>query len=391
MKIAVDARPLRILRSFGNYANQLLPLLIKSNPEIEWYLLGETGDEGLYQKKLAGLSYHFVNLDDNWFSQNLRSFSNKIPQILKDQLFYASYINIFKFDILWHPDNKAFWLYFGKQIATVHDLMPLIFPQYFHTKFQYRFSYWLNTWALKFKTSKIIAISQLTKDDLLKYLKIPDDRITTIYQSGNIKYQVINDADRLDAVRSRLALPKNFALYLGGLNPQKNVEVILDAWSQICRDSTISPFKLVIVGGGKDNVGINLLGKLQKKAQELGIGGRVTFIDYDLVADSQVELYNLAAVFIFPSLYEGFGMPPLEAMACGCPVICSNAASLPEVVDDAGLLFNPTDIIELSEKIRQILENESLRNELKQKGLAQAQKFSWDKCAKETIGVLEKG
>jgi len=398
MKIAVDARPLRILRSFGNYTNQLIPLLLQGATlqvgrvapcqKIEWYLLGEAKDEKLYQEKLPGLDYHFINLDNNWFSQNFRSFSNKIPQILKDQLFYASYINVFKFDILWHPDNKAFWFYFGKQITTVHDLMPLIFPQSFHAKFQYRFSYWLNTQALRFKANRITAISQSAKNDLAKFLKIPQDRITIIYQSGGEQYRVIEDLSRLDEVKQKFNLPSRFVLYAGGLNPHKNVETLVSAFAKYLEQSQDQETQLLIVGGGKNDLGVDQSLGIRQKIEEEGISNRTRIIEFSEAREFLPEIQNLAAVFIFPSLYEGFGMPPLEAMACGCPVISSNAASLPEVIDDAGLLFDPTNIDQLAEQIRQILQNENLRNELKQKGLEQAQKFSWEKCAKETTEIL---
>lgn len=392
MKVAIDARALRIFRSFGNYANQVIPLLVSRYSEIDWYLLGEEEDKKLYEQKLVGLEYHFVNLSDNWFGRNVKTLFEKIPQVIKDQLFYAPAINKQKFDILWHPDNKAFWLYFGQQITTVHDIMPLLFADIFHSKAQYRFSYLANIYAVKYKAQKIVAISKSTKNDLVRLLGVKVEKVDVVYQSYNQKAQVIEDKEALYLVKRNLGLPDQFILYTGGLNPHKNVGVLVSAMARIYQEKPgFKAIKLVMISDLKTSLGINEVTIINEQIEREKISEEVLMIDFDTIRDEIFKVYNLATVFAFPSLYEGFGMPPLEAMACGVPVICSNAASLPEVVGDAGLLFDPKDVDSLVKAILRVLGDLNLQKELKNKSLAQAQKFSWDKCAKETIKQLKYG
>jgi alpha-1,3-rhamnosyl/mannosyltransferase len=184
----------------------------------------------------------------------------------------------------------------------------------------------------------------------------------------------------LEAVRRKYGLPEYFVLYLGSNKPHKNLGRLVEAWAQF-RNSKFEIRSLVVAGHWDSRYP-----QAQQKATELGLGEAVRFLG-DVSEADLPALYNLATVFAFPSLYEGFGLPPLEAMACGTPVVCANTSSLPEVVGDAALLFDPLDVPALAAALAQALSDADLRTALHARGLARARLFSWERTARETLAV----
>jgi alpha-1,3-rhamnosyl/mannosyltransferase len=194
----------------------------------------------------------------------------------------------------------------------------------------------------------------------------------------------------LETMRRKYALPERFVLYLGSNKPHKNLVRLVEAWFQVSR----SKFQVATtsdVKRGTWNLKLVLAGhwdprypQAQQRAAELRLEDSVRFLG-DVSEADLPALYNLATIFAFPSLYEGFGLPPLEAMACGTPVACANTSSLPEVVGDAALLFDPLDVEGMAATIAQTLSDASLRAALRARGLARARLFSWERTAKETL------
>jgi len=265
-------------------------------------------------------------------------------------------------------------------IATVHDIIPLLFPKIVSTRLKIYFQLFFK-YQVK-RASHLIAVSNYTKNDIIKFLKIPKHKISVVYNGVDKQYKLLNKSLCKKFLQKKYKIPKNFLLYVGTLDPRKNVRLILLAFEKLKRHFPL--LKLVIVG---KNDWKNY--EIVKIIKQLGIQDKVIFTGF--VPDEELpSFYNSAAVFVFPSLYEGFGLPPLEAMACGCPVITSNTSSLPEVVGDAGIMVNPHDIKGLANAIEKVLTNKKLRQQMIKNGLKQAKKFSWEKCAKETLKVYEK-
>jgi len=226
------------------------------------------------------------------------------------------------------------------------------------------------------RASHIIADSQNTRKDLIEYLKIPIDRITVIYPS--VDHSIFKPCD----VKP---LDKPYILYVGSERPRKNLGRLFEAFTKL--KTEFPELKLVKVGpSGRHK---RFRRDTMRKSDSLGISRDIIFVDH-IPELELAHYYSSAALLAYPSLYEGFGLPPLEAMACGCPVVTSNTSSLPEVVGEAGIMVNPYDTDSLSQAIRRVLTDDKLRNNMVRKGLEQAKKFSWEKTAEQTLEVYNK-
>jgi glycosyltransferase involved in cell wall biosynthesis len=259
-------------------------------------------------------------------------------------------------------------------VFTCHDLIPLIFQQYYTApqRLIYRLTHWL---ALR--TARLtIAVSQSTKDDLQRFFHVASDRIIVVPEGVDAHFQPPSHA-AIDRVRQQYALPARYVLYFGSNKPHKNVPRLVEAFAKLgMKDQA-----LVIAGHWDARYP-----EAKQATERLGLKNTVRFIgpvqDADLPA-----LYGGAALFVFPSEYEGFGLPVLEAMACGAPVVCGNRSSLPEVAGDAALLCDPQDVESLAHTIEQALTDRDLRVTLQQRGLARAAQFSWEQTAQHTLKV----
>ena len=228
------------------------------------------------------------------------------------------------------------------------------------------------------KADHLIAISHNTKKDLIKYIKLPEEKITVIH--NGVDHETFHLRNKLYA-RRKLNLPgdRKIILSVSSKEHRKNIESLIEAFSIISKD--IFDLKLVHIG------------QFSKRSKD--IISKFELMDkincLTNVSEKRLALfYNAADLFVFPSLYEGFGLPPLEAMASGCPVITSNTSSLPEIVGNAGIMVDPHDLNSLAEKMHEVLTDENLRKEMIKKGLDQAEKFSWGKSAEETIQLYKK-
>ncbi len=220
----------------------------------------------------------------------------------------------------------------------------------------------------------IIAVSECTKRDAVRLYNAPPDKIHVIYEGVEPRFKPIQDAQALESVRRKYKLPARFVLYVGTIEPRKNLPALFQAFLNL--KFQISNLKLVIAG--KKGW---LTEETFKSAQALG--DRVLFTGY--VADNDLPaLYTLAELAVLPSVYEGFGLPVLEAMSCGTPVACSNVSSLPEIAGEAALLFNPHDVRSMTEALERGLTDETLRASLRARGLARAGQFTWGRAARQT-------
>lgn len=301
-------------------------------------------------------------------------FLNCGPFSLLNQVVLPIKLNRQKINVF-HSPNFMMPLFAGKgckTVITIHDLIPFLFPEMCAQSkkvkalpvFKKLISY------VAGKTDKIITDSNNSQKDILRVFSLPESKVKVIYIG-------ISDCYRVD--KNNLA-KKNFLLYVGRQDPSKNLLGIIKAFARLKnRDN----YQLVITGK-KDNrypEPYSLVSRMNLE-KEIVFTGVVS-------GEELFRLYNSAALFVFPSLYEGFGLPPLEAMACGCPVITSNTSSLPEVVGDAGVLVNPYDVNELAKAMERVLEDGDLREKLIKKGLERVKLFSWQKAASQTLEVYE--
>jgi len=280
--------------------------------------------------------------------------------------------------------EEAFMLNFiksKKTIVSCLDVIPLAVKG--ETSSKYR---WFAKWAYKGmrKAKKIIANSEYTKQDIMKFLKIDEKKIAVAYPPIQEQFRIEEEAPESFFHNHGLSADRKYLLYVGALDlKRKNVDKLLKAF-KLFRGKHMDTHLLLVgyttLKGGSDF--------LLRKIKKMGLSGSVHIIR-NVPDEELVAFYNMAHIFVFPSLYEGFGLPPLEAMACGTPVVASDRASLPEALGDAAVYANPTSPTGIADAIEQLHDNEELYDKMVAKGLRQAEKYSWKKYADDTLKVYE--
>jgi len=262
-------------------------------------------------------------------------------------------------------------------VITIYDLSFLIFPQGF--KYLKRLYLTLLTRLSARKARRIITISESTKRDTVRLLGVSSEKVDVVYCGVDKAFHPLSERE-VAPFRQKCGLPERMILFVGTIEPRKNVVRLVEAYSHL-RDRQVK----LVIGGARGW----LYEEVFARVEELDLTGDVLFPGY--ISPDELPLwYNAAEMFVYPSLYEGFGLPPLEAMACGTPVITSNVSSLPEVVGEAGLTVDPMDSKGLAEAMNQVLGDEVLRQSMRERGLARAGHFSWAKAARETVGVYRR-
>ncbi len=283
-------------------------------------------------------------------------------------------------DLLFVPAHVLPIVHPRRSVVTIHDLGYLYYPE--AHRLLDRLYLDLSTRYNARAATHLIADSLATKRDLIEHYSIELNKITVVYPGyEEATFQPVRDGELIETVKVRYDIVGDYILFVGTLQPRKNLTRLIQAFSNL--QSPISNIQLVIAG--KKGW---LYEKIFRQVEERGLEGRVVFTAYVPETDLPALLSG-ARLFVFPSLYEGFGLPVLEALACGTPVVCSNVSSLPEVAGDAAVLVDPLDVEEMTAAIERVLGDEKLRAGLIERGFEKAKKFSWEKCAHETLGVLE--
>lgn len=268
---------------------------------------------------------------------------------------------------LWFP---------GPAVVTIHDLGYVYFPDA-HTGFSRRYLDWATRHSAQ-RATRILTGSLATVDDLAAHYGISQRKVKVVYHAVDETLQPVTDPAALAAVRQRYGLPRRYLLFVGTLQPRKNIARLVQGYARWAA-AQVDPDVALVLAGQQ--------GWLYDPAWTAGVGG-VILPGY--IADEDVAaLYSGAEALLFPSLYEGFGFPVLEAMRCGTPVITSSTSSLPEVAGDAALLVNPRDVDAIAAAIGRVLGDAALRADLVAKGLAQERRFTWERAAEQTLRVLE--
>jgi alpha-1,3-rhamnosyl/mannosyltransferase len=259
-------------------------------------------------------------------------------------------------------------------VLTVYDLISLLYPQYVSVQARLLFR-WMMALALR-AASHVTVISQATRGDLLAFYRLSPRKVRAIPLAANPAFHP-QPSEAVAALLARLNIPQRYILYLGSNKPHKNLVRLIDAFSRITHYA--SRFTLVIAGAWDTRYP-----EPRQRVAALGLENTVRFLG-PVPEEDLSALYTGAALFVFPSLYEGFGLPVLEAMACGVPVVCSNTPSLLEVCSDAVLYFDPADVEAIAKALRQALADPDLRAELRERGLARVAQFSWERTARQTL------
>lgn len=329
---------------------------------------------------VRGIGAHNSNLFDA-FKKN-RNQKIEIPEVSK-------YDDLSKYDVVHFTSFRPFFISLPftkpkntKFVLTIHDLIPLIYPSHYPAGIKGTIRFLINKFLVKRYVDRIITISETSKKDICRFLDVKPEIVDVVYIAPKKVIRKLESGKREKEIKTKYNLPDKFVLFDHGVNYNKNVPALIKA----CR---IAKIPLAIVGKETENIG-----KLDINHPELAHLKNVDFSDVlklGYVSDEDLnKLFNLAYIFVQSSFYEGFGMPPLEAMTVGCPVISSKTQALVEVCGEACLYFDPNNIDELVEKIKAFELDSKKRNEYIKRGYQQVKKYSWDKASKQTLDVYAK-
>jgi glycosyltransferase involved in cell wall biosynthesis len=365
MRIGIDAR-LVYYRQAGisQYTLRLLEQLAEIDPDDEFTVLQSRKDRSTLVQQS---NFHPRSL---WTP----------PHHRLEQLVLPLEIAPLELHVLHSPDFIPPFRRNCRSVITIHDLNFLLYP-HFLTPESARY-YGQIDQAVR-NCDHIIAVSESTKRDIIRLTGAPEHKITVVYEAAHPIYRPLQDVQLCQGIKSKFEIRDDFILFVSTIEPRKNVPTLLMAYKQLL-DNYHAPVSLAL-GGEKGWLSDEVFALVDK----LGLQERVRFLGH-VSPEDLLGLYNAAQVLVHPAFYEGFGLTPLEAMACGTPVIVSNTSSLPEVVGDAALLVEPTDVDGLAVAIWRVLSDNALRKQMIHKGLQRAHRFSWKKAAQETLAIYRR-
>jgi glycosyltransferase involved in cell wall biosynthesis len=352
----------------GQYIRALHAELVRSAPDNEYVIIADQSQYvGKLQSWLASIN---ENLAKVWFEQI--AFRNACARE-RATLAHVPYFGPPLFPSI-------------PTIVTIHDLIPMLLPLYRGSLLVRAYTQLAAASARR--ADAIIADSECSKRDIVSHLRIDPARVHVVYLAADARYRPVENAAEIESVRRKYKLPDKYLLYLGGYDQRKNVPILIQACARL-GEFYKAGYRLALAGVklGEDSA---FFPDPRRIARQAGLADDAICYVGGIDEIDKPAVYAGAQMFLFPSVYEGFGLPPLEALACGTPVICSNASSLPEVVGAAAVSVNPNSVDAWADAIRIALTDETRRAEMRERGIAQAKQFSWARTAQETLAVYEK-
>ena len=360
MKVAIDIRRMTEF-GVGTYIRNVVRTLTRLDRDSKYFLIGSP--DKLAECGALPPNFHTVTLaagDDT----------------LKGNLAFRAIVRRLECDVVHIP--HLFWIPRGlgcPYVLTVHDLLEHMAGSRDLSSLRRSLHYYLTRRVLR-RAARVIAVSQFTRNEIEKLLALPNARIEVVYNAIDERFLRghATDSDR-ELIAQRYLVNYPFILYAGAIRPHKNVVRIIEAFSalksELQKEQLFPDLKLIIIGDD-----LSSHPRLRRTVVRSGVQNDVRFLGFVPIEVLRI-FYDVAKIFVFPSLYEGFGLPPLEAMAHGTPVVTSNTSSLPEVAGNAALLVNPENVFEVRRALQRALLDPVLRTQMKQRGYEQAQRFSW--------------
>jgi glycosyltransferase involved in cell wall biosynthesis len=356
MRVAIDARKLHDF-GIGTYIRNILRHLARIDQSNEYVLLTSEAD-----LDVAGS-----------LGPNFRTVLEPSPNYsIREQIHVPWVLHREKPDLFHAPHYVLPQAIRCPTVVTIHDCIHLMFPQYLPNRAAYAYARG-TMWNAARKAERILTVSEASKRDILHFFRVPPEKIDVVYNAIDERFWRVPDEEDVARVRERYQLAHRFVLYVGNIKPHKNLVRLIEAFDGLRQIQGFEDVKLLIIGDE-----ISKLPALRRAVHSHKLHKQVRFLGY-LSDDTLAILYRLASVFVFPSLYEGFGLPPLEAMACGAPVVTSNVSSLPEVTGDAAVLVDPTNVESITDGMRRVLADPALAAGMRERGLQRARDFSWER------------
>ena len=365
MRVAIDARKLHDF-GIGTYIRNLLRQLARIDRETDYVLLSPQTDLDI----AAQLGPNFRTVLEPSPNYSLRE-QIHVPWVLRRE----------RPDVFHAPHYVLPPAVPCRSVVTIHDCIHLMFPQYLPNKAAYAYAR-VSMWAAVKRSNCILTVSEASKRDILHFFNVAPEKIVVVYNAIDDHFWLTPPEEEVARVRESYQLDHQFVLYVGNIKPHKNLVRLIEAFDEL-RRSGPEELKLLIIGDE-----ISKLPSLRRAVHRHKLHKHVRFLGY--VSDGTLRiLYRLASLFVFPSLYEGFGLPPLEAMASGTPVVTSNQSSLPEVTGDAAVLVDPYDVSSIVDGMRRVLTDPVLAANLRRRGPERAREFSWPRSVQKIRAVYE--
>ena len=362
MRIAFDIRKLNSF-GIGTYIRNIILNLANLDHENPYFLITQEKERFALANLPPNFSFILDPSGDNSLWNDL-----VLPYSLKRS----------QIDLLHTPHYRAPRFLGCRSVITIHDCVHILFPNYASSASAFDQARKATKRSIR-KCSHIFTVSQATQRDLMRLFSVPQEKITVVYNAIDERAVLSNNLEEQKRVLERYQIQDPFLLYAGNIKPHKNIARIIEAFSvlkmELKDDENWKNLKLLIIG---DELSRHQF--LRRTVIRSGVQHDVRFFGF-IPYETLKALYKSAQIFVFPSLYEGFGLPPLEAMANGTPVLASNVSSLPEVLGDAALLVNPENVFEISKGLKHLLFDTNLRSGLIEKGFEQSRKYSWKKSA----------
>jgi glycosyltransferase involved in cell wall biosynthesis len=386
MQIGIDACCWGNKRGFGRFTRELLEALIEIDESNEYlfFIDSETTDvddipSGV-KKIVAKTEFSQVKAASADGSRSLKDLWAMSREVLKHRV-----------DVFFFP---AVYSYFPvlnrtKILLTLHDVIADHHPELIFPNSKSKF-FWKLKQKVAIKQADLIAtVSEYSKREIIEYFRLPESSIRIISEAARPVFKLLptNNGFVSALAKHGLRPDERFLLYVGGISPHKNLNTLVDAFKQIIDSDTSGPLKLVLVGDYKDDPFFSAYPTLKAQVADLGLADKVIFTGF-IPDDELGYLYNAATLLVFPSLEEGFGLPAIEAMACGTPVAASNTGSLPEVLGPVGRFFDPAKAEEMAGVISQVLSDEPMRRQMKADGVERSRNFLWKRAAEETLAIF---
>ncbi|MEO7192684.1 MAG: glycosyltransferase family 1 protein [Vicinamibacterales bacterium] len=355
MRIAIDARKLHDY-GIGTYVRNLVHWLSRQDGDHQYVLLCRRDD------------VEFVRTLGPRFSAKVVDAAN---YSVAEQFAVPFALSRTRVDLFHAPHYVVSPFIACRYVVTIHDCIHLRFPEYLPNRAAYAYARTMMRLAAR-RAARVLTVSEASKQDILHYLRVPSEKVEVVYNALDERLARTPTPAELGNVRERFQLGAPFILYAGNIKPHKNIDRLIEAYS-ILRRRGVEDAQLLIIGDA-----ISKYPNLRRLVHRFQLHQHVRFLGF--VPDKTLAaLYRLASVFVFPSLYEGFGLPTLEAMAGGAPVITSNVSSLPEVVGDAAILIDPLDAGAIADAMARVLGDAALRTELVRRGRERIKVFSWER------------
>jgi glycosyltransferase involved in cell wall biosynthesis len=382
LRVGIDATCWLNRRGYGRFAHQLLQHLVEEDGSVDYTLVMDF-DPRLAPALPAGVHVHQVETAH----PAARAAAAAGRRGVRDMWAVSHALSQGDFDLIFFPTAYTYVPVFTKVpvAVVIHDVIAEHFPQHVFPNRQAALFWRLKLWAARRQAGLLMTVSEASRQGIAAHWNVPQDRIQVICEAADPLFRPIQPDTGPAGILSRLSLlDRRFVLYVGGISPHKNLGGLIDAMAALRQDASLADLVLVLVGDYTSDVFFSAYEQLRRQRDDLKLHDTVVFAGY--VPDAElVHLYSAASAFVLPSLMEGFGLPAIEAMACGAPVIVSNRGALPEVVGGAGLVYDPDDARALPQLLRRVLREPDLNARLRRDGPRRAAEYSWRRAARDTL------